>query len=272
VTAVGGRARESWVEFACPSRQPFRRQRVEEARALVDRLRPTGLSIDFIRYFVFWEMVRPDQDPSSLPDTCYCPTCLERFARSGQAAAGVPRDDPRSAAAWIRAHAAAEWTRFKIQTITSMVEDIVGAARSVQPDLRINIHAVPWRASDFDGAVTRIAGQDHRALGALADYLSPMCYSFMQHRSPEWISSVVQDLHRQAPCPILPSIQVATAYRQGEVFDTAEFEASLRAALEPPSAGVVFWSWDAVAADPAKAEVIRSLVVRSARRLPEEVP
>jgi hypothetical protein len=58
---------------------------------------------------------------------------------------------------------------------------------------------------------------------------------------------------------VLPSIQVAPAYRE-EALSAEEFEASLRAALEPPSAGVVLWKWDDIAADPAKAAVIRSVL------------
>ena len=54
--------------------------------------------------------------------------------------------------------------------------------------------------------------------------------------------------------------EVAPAYREGEVFSSAEFEAALRAALEPPSAGVVFWSWDHIEADPERAEIIRRVV------------
>jgi hypothetical protein len=141
-----------------------------------------------------------------------------------------------------------------------MVEEIAAAAREVDPDILINIHTVPWRADDYDGAITRIAGQNRAALGAVADYLSPMCYSFMLHRPPGWVASVVDDVAHHAGCAVLPSIQVATAYREGEVFEPAEFEACLRAALTPPSAGVVFWSWDHIEADPEKAEIIRRVI------------
>jgi hypothetical protein len=58
---------------------------------------------------------------------------------------------------------------------------------------------------------------------------------------------------------VLPSIQVAPAYRE-EALPAAELEACLRAALESPSAGVVFWEWDGIAADPEKADVIRRVV------------
>jgi len=260
VTADGTRAKEDWVEFACPSRSDFRKGRVEEARTIVRELHPTGLSIDFIRHFVFWEMVGPERDPATLPDTCYCSHCLDAFAARIGAENDLPALEAPDAATWIAANAAEEWVRFKCNTITTMVEEIAAAAREVDPDILINIHAVPWRTGDYAGAITRVAGQDRAALGAVADYLSPMCYSFMLHRPPEWVASVVDDVARQASCAVLPSIQVATAYREGEVFEAAEFEACLRAALAPPSAGVVFWSWDHIEAEPGRAEIIRRVI------------
>jgi len=259
VTADGKPARDDWVEFACPSREEFRQRRVAEAVELVQRLRPDGLSLDFIRDFVFWEMVAPDADPAGLPDACYCPTCLRRFAATLATASDLPVDDPAAAAAWIRANAAADWVRFKQETISSLAWQIIQAAKAVKSNLRVNLHVVPWRTDDFDGAIARIAGQDRATLGQLADYLSPMCYAHMLYRPPEWVSSVVRDVATVGNCPVLPSIQVAAAYRE-EALSAAEFEADLRAALEPPSAGVVFWQWDHIAADPAKAEVIRRVL------------
>jgi hypothetical protein len=259
VTADGRPAKDDWVEFACPSREELRQRRVDEAVELVRRLRPDGLSLDFIRHFVFWEMVGPEADPAGLPDACYCPHCLRRFGATLAAGSQLPVDDPVAAAAWIRANAAADWVRFKQEAISSLAWQIIQAAKAVQSNLRINLHVVPWRTGDFDGAIARIAGQDRATLGHLADYLSPMCYSHMLYRPPEWISSVVRDVAEAGDCPVLPSIQVAPAYRD-EPLSVEEFEASLRAALEPPSAGVVLWKWDDIAADPAKAAVIRRVV------------
>jgi len=260
VTVDGQPAKEDWVEFVCPSRTDFRRRRIEEARSIVRRLRPEGLSLDFIRYFVYWEMVGPDHDPETLPDTCYCVHCLQGFAAS----LGVPQSsippDPRRAAAWIQTNAAEQWARFKIDIITSMVAEITEGVRFIDPEILINVHIVPWRRDDFDGGLTRVAGQDIPALSEVVDYLSPMTYSFMLHRPPEWIASVVQDFDWVSDCPVLPSIQVAPAYREDEVFCAADFEAALRAALAPPSAGVVFWSWDHIEADPERAEIIRRIL------------
>jgi hypothetical protein len=261
ITDDGAPAKETWVEFACPSREEFRACRVEEAKEIVRRLQPTGLSIDFIRHFVFWEMVAPERHPDTLAQTCFCAHCLMQFAESADLDIGAIPAQGTNAAEWILANAAEEWIRFKVDTITSMAEEIVAGVREIDPEILINLHIVPWRTADYDGAITRIAGQDRAALGAIADYLSPMCYSFMLFREPAWISTVVDDVAEQASCAVLPSIQVAEAYRADEVFRAADFEAALRSALEPPSAGVIFWSWDHIEADPKKAEIIRRVLL-----------
>ena len=259
-TADGERAKEDWVEFACPSRADFRDRRVDEARGIVKRLRPDGLSIDFIRHFVFWEMVGPDHDPATLPDTCYCVHCLQAFATFLAVPPLSIPPQPRRAAVWIETNAADQWVRFKTETITSMAIEIVEAVRAIDPDILINLHIVPWQRDDYDGAITRVAGQDVAALSEIADYLSPMAYSFMLERPPDWVASVVEDLGEVADCPVLPSIQVSPAYREDEVFSVADFEAALRSALEPPSVGVVFWSWAHIEADSERAAIIGQVV------------
>jgi len=261
VTADGERAKEDWVEFACPSRADFRNRRIEEARAVVKRLRPDGLSLDFIHYFVVWETVGPDGRSDNLPDTCYCVHCVQGFATFlGVPAFSIP-PHPQRAAAWIGANAADQWVGFKTATISSMAAEIADAVREIDPEILISLHIVPWRRDDYDGALARVAGQDPAVLSGIANYLSPMAYSFMLQRPPEWIASVVEDLSYGADCPVLPSIQVSSVYREGENFTTAEFEAALRAALEPPSAGVVFRSWDDIEADPERAEIIRRVIL-----------
>ena len=74
----------------------------------------------------------------------------------------------------------------------------------------------------------------------------------MVERPPEWIHSVVVRLAEESSAPILPSIQAKEAYRPNEEFTDEEFERHLRAALEPPSRGVVFWAGEALAASPGK--------------------
>jgi hypothetical protein len=139
------------------------------------------------------------------------------------------------------------------------VQAIKEAAKAVKPDLLINVHAVPWRAEDFEGAVRIVAGQDLGAISEHTDIISPMCYSHMVNRPPPWIHSIVIDMHSRTKSRIIPSIQVKEAYLT-DIFSVGEFEEALGEALKPPSGGVIFWSWDALDKDPEKKQVIKKLL------------
>ncbi|HET7292251.1 MAG TPA: hypothetical protein VFM88_07495 [Vicinamibacteria bacterium] len=270
VTADGAPARDDWVQFVCPSRQEFRERRVREIAEMVRRLRPQGLSVDFIRHFVFWEKVGPATLHAAIPNACFCRHCVAGFAAKMGISLPGSLADTRAQAAWILSNHEAEWTEWKIGLVNSMAEAIARAARAEDPALKINLHAVPWRRTDFGGAILRNAGQDFSSLSRFADFLSPMCYAHMLERDASWVRSVIVRLAEESAAPILPSIQVGEAYRPGVAFTADEFEQQLRQALRPPSRGVVFWSWDALAKEPDKRRVVREVLAQvSARRRAE---
>jgi hypothetical protein len=260
VTNAGTPARDDWVAFVCPTREEYRRSRAEAITRAVSRLEPDGISLDFIRYFAYWERIFPERTDESIPRTCYCPTCLERFSRETGVSRPSTVQTPAQAAAWIEAKHLEAWTRWKCQVISSMVEDVTNRVRAARPGLQVNLHAVPWRRDDFGGALRKVVAQDLPALSRMTDYVSPMCYSAMLRREPAWIASVVKDFAAQSSAPVLPSIQVKEYYPGDRTLDAAEFEACLRAALEPPSAGVVFWSWDLIEKAPENRRVIKRLL------------
>jgi len=257
VTNAGTPARDDWVAFVCPTREEYRRSRAEAVTRAVSRLEPDGISLDFIRYFAYWERIHPERTYESIPRTCYCPTCLERFSRETGVILPSTVQTPAQAAAWIEAGHLEAWTRWKCQVISSMVEDITRRVRAARPGLAVNLHAVPWRRDDFGGALRKVVAQDLPTLSRMTDLVSPMCYSAMLRREPAWIASVVKDFAAQSSSPVLPSIQVKEYYPGDRTLDAVEFEACLRAALEPPSAGVVFWSWDLIEKAPENRRVIK---------------
>ncbi len=259
VTDRGDKAVDEWVAFVCPSRDDFRNRKAASIGRLVKECDPDGLSIDFIRHFVFWERVFPDRSADSLANTCFCPYCLEKFRADTKIIFPPSLDSPSEAADWIEEHHAQAWTDWKCGLITGMVDRIVDEARRLKPGILINIHTVPWRQDDFDGAIKTIAGQDLQALAPHADYLSPMTYSHMVRRPPPWIHSVVLDVAETCTTPILPSIQVSKAYLETELTDVA-FRQSLEEALRPPSSGVVFWNWAALDGSPSKKAVLQDML------------
>ena len=259
ITNTGEKAVDEWVTFVCPSREDYRRQRIEYINELTRQLNPDGLSLDFIRYFVFWEKIYPDRTLNSIVNTCFDASCLNKFQNDTEIRIPQRVSDVAEKAKRIIKNHIQEWTDWKCHVITSMLKDIIKEARKIKPEIMINVHVVPWRENDFEGAAKIIAGQDFAEIAQYTDFLSPMCYSHMLKRKPPWINSVVKDIHRQTESQIIPSIQVKEAYLN-ETLSIFEFRASLEEALKAPSKGVVFWSWEALEKDPEKKNEIKALI------------
>jgi hypothetical protein len=261
ITASGAPARDDWVEFVCPTKgDDYLESRIAHLKSLVAEGHPDVVSLDFIRYFVFWEKVAPDRTPGSLPQTCFCPYCLRFFENELNVKIPAGLTTTAEKAKWILENHAVQWAEWKCRRIARTVERLTAAARQADPKVKVNLHLVPWRQDDFGGAVRSVAGQDLTLLAPLADYLSPMVYHHMVRQTPAWVHEVVVDMAaRGGRAAVLPSIQVAEAYVP-EKLDAVEFGAALEQALRPPSIGVVFWSWDALAKSPEKQAVLKRLI------------
>jgi len=255
----GEAAAEEWVEFVCPSRKDYRHQMVENARQLVRENQPDGISIDFIRHFVYWEKVYPERNPASLPVSCFDSVCLNHFQAETDISIPSELSSITDRADWILNNHGDAWTTWRCQLITSMAKDIAVAAREEKPDILVNIHLVPWAKEDFNGAIQKVAGQDIKALSKFSDFLSPMTYAHMVKQPPSWVHHIVEDIFMQTGGTVLPSIQVGRAYLETE-FDLEEFRETLEAALEAPSSGVIIWSWEHLIAEPAKVDLFKDII------------
>ena len=255
ITDKGMIAKDDWVEFVCPSRISYRKMIINQAADLVTDLHPDGLSIDFIRQFVFWEMIYPDRTAGSIDMACFCDSCVRNFSRFINITIPDTCSSTKLKAAYIKKFYSAEWNDYRSGLIASMAGEIADKVRGISPGIKINIHAVPWRDKDFENASIRIAAQDLTKISAFADYISPMCYSQMLRRDASWIESVVKDMDKKAPGMILPSIQVYPYYID-DPFTMEDFRECCSAALKPPSRGVVFFSWPLFEKDSSRMEII----------------
>jgi hypothetical protein len=259
ITDKGEIAKEEWVEFVCPTRVKYKKQRIADIKQIVQEFNPDGISIDFIRHFVFWEKVYPDRTLNSIANTCFDSHCLNAFEKDTNIIIPQGLTTTQQKADWVKNNVLQEWVEWKCSVITRMVQEITGAAKAIKPDIATNVHAVPWRANDFEGAARIVTGQDLAAISLHTDFISPMCYSHMVKRPASWISSVVDDMYSRTQSKVIPSIQVKEAYLT-EILTISEFRDSLVAALKSPSKGVIFWSWDALDKDPEKKDVIKDLI------------
>lgn len=247
----GQRAKDDWVEFVCPSRPGYRQSRVAEVRRVLRELKPDGISFDFIRHFVFWEMKYPDDHLDPLATTCFCEHCLTAFQEAKVVTLPRGLKGTPAKAAWILQKAREPWLDWGCAQITTMVAELSRAARAEKPDVWLNLHVVPFRRTDFGDARRRVVGQDLAALGPWVDTLSPMVYAPMVKQTSDWVRAVTREVAEAGGRPVLPSIQVKECYLP-EAITPARFKADLEAALEAPSRGVVFWNWNGLAESPEK--------------------
>lgn len=259
VTNKGNLAREEWVRFVCPSRKLYSKSKIDELKDLIMELNPDGISIDFIRHFVYWEMIYPDRNPASIDIACFCDSCLSEF--TGEMKIYIPDTclTTPDKAAFIMNHYHNEWNSYRCSLITSIVKKISEKAKCLKSDIKINVHVVPWREGDFDDAGIRVAGQDLKEIAPYSDYISPMCYSQMLKRDSEWIASVVKDMDRRCPGKILPSIQVFPEYIE-DAFTVDDFKDCIVKALQSASSGVVFFSWPLFEKDPERIEAAKEVL------------
>jgi len=255
----GEKAIDDWVVFVCPSKGAYRNKKIEYISQLVKDLDPDGISLDFIRFFCFWEKVYSDRHPDSIPNTCFCPDCLEKFQSDKNISIPESLLTVTDIAGWIKMNHQQEWVDWKCSLITEMVRDIVTEAKKVKPGLKVNLHGVPWKQDDFDNGIKRVVAQDFSVLAEYCDIISPMTYSHMLKREPEWIHSVVKDIAGQVNCKVIPSIQVNEAYLTN-ILSAEEFERTLLEALKPPSSGVFFWSWEQFEKKPEKKEIMKKVI------------
>ncbi len=262
ITNEGEKAIEEWVRFVCPTRKEYRAKKIEEISKIITELNPDGLSLDFIRYFVYWEKIYPERTLDSIPNCCFCSYCLKKFQEDTEVILPEGIMDTHIMAKFILKNYATKWTKWKCDVVYSLIQEITEEVRKIKPKILINVHVVPWRKDDFGGAIKKIAGQDLTEIAKIVDFISPMCYSHMLRRKPSWIHDVVKDMYEQTKDKIVPSIQVEKCYLKAEI-SKKEFGLMITEAIKTPSDGVIFWSWEKIQKNIEKKEQLKKSLVLS---------
>ena len=257
ITKSGEKASQDWVKFVCPSRKNYRKDKITSIKNIVEETSPDGISIDFIRHFVYWEKVYPDDNPETITNTCFCDTCMKYFQKDVDVSIPQRIREPQKRYNWIQENHYSKWVDWKCSLITSMVKEITKESKNIKPDIHVNIHTLPWRQDDFGGALKKVAGQDINELSNYSDYISPMTYSHMLKRPPEWIRKVLTDYSDKSTSKLIPSIQVSKSYLDNEL-TVNEFKKMLKSATSQNSAGVVLWSWEALSDSQKKKNILKN--------------
>jgi hypothetical protein len=251
ITSRGRKAVREWLHFVCPSRETHRDALLRDLRTCLFRVQPKVVSLDFIRHFVFWEGVRLDGPATDIEDGCYCPVCLDTFAKyCGERLA------PESAPARVRGDLRPQWGDWKCSEISAFANRVFAEIRALAPRAKLAIKTIPWRESDLDGAIRSVAGQDVRSLTEQVDLVSPMAFTHVLRQTPEWKRGLLRHVAAVTEKPILSYIQTDKLYRPEEI-SLAQFEAEVKEALEPAWAGTVVFDYQQLVANPEKAAILR---------------
>jgi hypothetical protein len=183
-----------------PSVPQVRHETREGLRELVAGHDIDGVWLDFIRWPCHWEVPEPN-----LPQTSFDRATVLRFCR--ESGVDLPGGLVPDVAQTILTRHASAWTSWRRDQITAWVVRARETIDQVRTDLTLGLFGVPWRLSDWGGAIRSVIAQDYRALGAYVDVFSPMVYHLMCGRSPEWIGQVTEEVARLSGKPVWPIIQ-----------------------------------------------------------------
>jgi len=187
----GSEAVDGWVRFICPSNKKM--LSAFYRRLKKDSLLPVNsLSLDFIRFFQFWETINPQQEHADLVQTCYCKKCQK---------------------AQKKYDSIEEW---RCSVVSSVVEKSEKIIKKKCGSKFIGLHLVPWSKYTLGNARQRILGQNIKMLKAHVNFFTPMLYHHMLHQSPDYVPYTLELLKNEIEgvVPFIPSIQAKEYYRQ----------------------------------------------------------
>lgn len=249
----------------CPSRADFRRAKLQRIKAALQQLKPDGVTLDYFRFFIYWEAVDPKTGPVDFPAFCFDRACLRDFIESGgvKLRIGAIADSLEKNRLLIdeiwREHRDA-WYAWRVRRVEKNAKEMTGFIRREFPGLPIVLHAVPWTRDEFGGEREKIVGQDFRLLSPYFDYVSPMAYSALTHRGPGWVEKLDRELLSEVPADtLLPSIEVGPDGPEFPPMPPAHYEGDLKAALASKT-GVVLYHLELLLEDSEKQAITNALL------------
>ncbi len=221
----------------CPTHAGWRRNRLELLASWLGRFQGgsaiDGVWLDFIRYPGRWEQTHPE-----LPDSCYCPRCLAKFQADSGVRIGGEAATVTAKAKWIRENARLPWTAWKKEQIVSFAREAKQLLGQAAGDRRIVLGAfvVPWRKSDFNGALSFTLAQDAKLLAPFIDVFSPMAYHRMVGRPVPWVGKITDYYAEMTGRTLWPIIQA-------EKVGGEEFGEAVRSVSQSAAAGVLVYTF-----------------------------
>lgn len=241
----------TWFLGACPTEPGFRAYRRNQLETLLARYSLAGVWMDYFHWHAQFEEPKP-----ILPETCFCPHCLEGFSRSS--GLRIPDGSVATKAAWILKEHDGSWRDWRVGVLVEWARELKAVIRRERPETLLGVYHCPWTDTEFGGARRRTLGLDFDRLAPELDVFSPMVYHGRMGRDPAWVGEYVQWLSDRLPrsTRVWPIVQ---AHGSPEQISAEAFEAVMRGGASGRASGLQMFTLGAVADDPKKLEVLRRL-------------
>jgi hypothetical protein len=234
------------VQGICLSQHEFLAGIEQKLRDGVQAYQPAGIWLDYLAGAGWFEVPDPD-----LQESCFCQQCVATFCEQS----GIDATNP----AEILAKHRDAWTAHLCQRIAGFGLRYAAIIRAALPNCVIGAYMCPWTPSEFDGALTRIFGQDYHLLAGAIDVYTPLIYGVKSGQPATWGRRFLE----QSPAFVPADRKVQL------ILDAGDGPESLHetAAASPPSWGIQVFAGAEIFANPPFAEAFGSMVTAIRRRI-----
>jgi hypothetical protein len=245
----------SWFMGVCPTDEGFKQFRLQQLRELVRQYDVHGVWMDYVHWHAQFEEESP-----ILPETCFCNRCLATFQDATHI--HIPYGTIAEKSTWVFENHDPEWRDWRCSVIAGWAKDVKSILLVEKPGALLGMFHCPWNDEEFSGARRRILGIDYEMLKGTIDVFSPMVYHRRMGRSPEWVKENLAWFYkrinvRSRDYPrVWPIVQ---AHNDPVPISSAEFETVLVYGLSAEATGVMMFTGNSVAEDPAKTEVMKKV-------------
>lgn len=221
-----------------------------------------GMWTDFIRWPIHWEVRDWEEgiDPY-IYDTSFDAATLARF----EEATGIDIPDDLATipeqAQWIYDNVHDEWGQWKCSIINRFCEEAHAYLKSKDPDKVLGAFTVPWKVSDYDGAILKIVGQDYAAMSQWVEVWSPMTYYDMMDYSIEWIgefTTYCKQVTGRPTIPIIMGFSISLSKYGDELTPEELYDSIITTATAEGSDGVMMFWYNSILDENRLDEVIEA--------------
>jgi hypothetical protein len=244
---------EGW-QGVCPTHPAYRRDRMAAFRAALTDYEIDGIWLDYHHAHASWERAEP-----VMPDTCFCPRCLEQFQRD--TGITLPEGPTEAVSRRLLSDLKPRWVQWRCDVFTDWVREFTAIRDEVRPDALLGTFHCPWSLADYDGALRDKLAIDLKAQATYLDVFSTMPYHarFGHASDPAWISRQTAWLgahlgiegQPEESKRIWPIVQLAD---WGETVPPEQVAEVLDHGTRPPATGVMVFHWSSLRGQGEKVE------------------